>query len=223
MSESTGIAGLLPDLLAGLRVSLQVTVLALLLAAACALLAGLARFAGNRPLRWLAGGYVELFRGTSVLVQLFWAYFALPFLGLQLSAFAAAVLVLGLNTGAYGAEVLRGALSAVPRSQWEAAQALGYRRSQALWRVILPQVWLPVCPPAGNLAIELLKNTALVSLITLADLSFSAQLLRAETLRTFEIYALVLLLYFLAARLIALAMRDLEGWLARGRRRPAPP
>lgn len=213
---------LMPPLLDGLRLSLQLTALALLLATACAVLAGIARYAGGTRLRVLAGAYVEFFRGTSVLVQLFWAYFALPFLGLQLSAFSAAVLVLGLNAGAYGAEVIRGALAAVPTGQWEAAQSLGYSRAQALWRVILPQIWLPVCPPAGNLAIELLKNTALVSLITLADLSFNAQLLRAETLLTLEIYALVLLLYFLAARLIAAAFRDLERWLARGRRRQGP-
>ncbi len=125
--------------------------------------------------------------------------------------------MLGLNTGAYAAEVVRGALQSVPRGQWEAAAALGYSPRQALWRIVLPQAWLPMCPPATNLAIELLKNTALVSMITLSDLSFSAQLLRAETLRTVEIYLLVLLLYFLAARLISLAMRDLELWLARGR------
>lgn len=212
-----GLIDLLPGLLGGLRLTLQITVCGIILAAVCGLLAGLARRARWRLLRWGAVTYVELFRGTSVLVQLFWFYFALPFLGLQLSAFLTAVLVLGLNTGAYAAEVVRGALQAVPRGQWEAATALGYSRRQALWRVILPQAWLPMCPPAGNLAIELLKNTALVSMITLSDLSFSAQLLRAETLRTVEIFCLVLILYFIAARLISLAMRDLERWLARGR------
>lgn len=212
-----GLVELLPGLLAGLRLTLQISVCGILLAAVCGLLAGLARRSTWRLLRWSAVTYVELFRGTSVLVQLFWFYFALPFLGLQLSAFVTAVLVLGLNAGAYAAEVVRGALQAVPSGQWEAAHALGYNRRQALRRVILPQAWLPMCPPAGNLAIELLKNTALVSMITLSDLSFSAQLLRAETLRTVEIFGLVLILYFFAARLISLAMRDLERWLARGR------
>ena len=218
MSPAGADVALLPGLLDGLRLTLQLTISALLLAICCAVLAGLARGSRHRSVRILATAYIEFFRGTSVLVQLFWAYFALPLLGLELSAFTAATCVLGLNTGAYGAEVVRGAVAAVPGGQWDAATALGFAPRQALWRVILPQAWLAMCPPGANLAIELLKNTALVSLITLNDLSFSAQLLRAETLRTIEIYLLVLLLFFLAARLLSWAVADLEQHLSRGRR-----
>jgi polar amino acid transport system permease protein len=207
---------LLPSLLQGLRLSLQIAVCGIALAIPCALIAGLGRRAQWAPLRWLALAYIEVFRGTSALVQLFWFYFALPLVGIEFSPFLTAVLVLGLNAGAYGAEVVRGALQTVPRGQWEAARVLGLTPRQTLWRVILPQTLLPILPPATNLSIELLKNTALVSMITLSDLTFSAQVLRAETLRTVEIYLIVLLLYFAAARLISLAAAELERWLAVG-------
>jgi polar amino acid transport system permease protein len=122
----------------------------------------------------------------------------------------AGILVLGLNAGAYGAEVVRGAILAVPKGQLEAAVSLNMRPALAMRRIILPQALVAMLPPAGNLLIELLKNTALVSLITITELTFSAQILRAETLRTVPIFGVVLLLYFAVALLITAAMRALE-------------
>lgn len=203
---------LLPPLLQGLAVTLQVFGGALVLAVPMALLAGLARLAPWRALRWPAVAYIELFRGTSALVQLFWFYYVLPLFGWQLPAIFAGMLVLGLNSGAYGAEVVRGAIQAVPRGQLEAAQALNLSRWQSLRDVVLPQAIPAMLPPAGNLFIELLKNTALVSLITIADLTFRAQLLRADTLRTVEIFSWVLLLYFVVALVITALVRGLERW-----------
>ena len=181
-----------------------------------ALAAGLARISRHRLLAWPAAVYVEVFRGTSALVQLFWFYFVLPFFGIEVSAFTAGTLVLALNTGAYGAEVVRGAVLAVPRGQLDAAQALNLSRPQTLWRIVLPQAFPAMLPPAGNLAIELMKNTALVSLITITELTFSAQLLRAETLRSAEIFGIVLALYFAVALLITAGIRLLERRAARG-------
>jgi len=197
-------------LLRGLAVTLEITAVAGVLAVAIAPAAGLARSSSRRWLRWPAAAYVETFRGTSALVQLFWFYFVLPFFGLALTPFAAGVLVLALNTGAYGSEVVRGALAAVPRGQREAAAALNLSATRTLWRILLPQALPAMLPPAGNLAIELLKNSALVSLITITDLTFSAQLLRAESLRTAEIFALVLVLYFAVALAITGVVRMLE-------------
>lgn len=188
-----------------------------LLALLLALIAGLGRRSRSRWLHWLATAYVELFRGTSALVQLFWFYFALPLLGVELPALVAGVLVLGLNSGAYGAEVVRGAIAAVPRGQWEAAHALGFGDGQTLRYIIVPQAIPFMLPPAGNLLIELLKNTALVSLITLSELTFSAQILRAATLETVPIFALVLFIYFAAAQLLLTGMRALERHVTRHR------
>lgn len=207
---------LLTPLLAGAVATIQLTLLSALLGSVLALLAALARLYGNALLRSLAVVYVEVFRGTSALVQLFWFFFALPLVGIQLSAMAAGVLVLGLNLGAYGAEVVRGAIRAVPRGQYEACTALNMTRIQAMRHVILPQAAVAMLPPAGNLAIELLKNTSLASLITIPEITFEAQTLRAETLQTTEIYSLVLAVYFVLALAITLLLRRLEQRLSRG-------
>ncbi|MFZ5557255.1 MAG: ectoine/hydroxyectoine ABC transporter permease subunit EhuC [Pseudomonadota bacterium] len=207
-------------LLAGLAVTLQITFGAALLATAIALGAGLARLSQSRLLRASALVYVEVFRGTSALVQLFWFYFVLPHFGVRLPAMTVGIVVLALNTGAYGAEVVRGAIQAIPRGQLEAATALNFTRRQRMTRVILPQAFPAMLPPAGNLAIELLKNTALVSLVTVTDLTFRAQILRAETLQTEAIFGTVLLMYFAVALAITGGVRLLERAAAAGRDAP---
>jgi polar amino acid transport system permease protein len=188
-----------------------------ILAIFAALVSGLARVSKNKIIRFLASVYVDLFRGTSALVQLFWVFFALPMLGIKLEAMTAGILVLGLNHGAYGAEVVRGAIQAVPREQYEASTALNFTPLQTMFRVILPQSLLAMLPPFGNLLIELLKNTALVSMITLSDLTFQGQILRSATLRSGEVFSLILILYFLLALTITWTIRGIERKLAVGR------
>jgi polar amino acid transport system permease protein len=207
----------LPALLEGLRVTLQLTIGGALLALLLSTVAGLGRRSRRRWLRWPANVYVETFRGTSALVQLFWFYFALPFFGISLPALLTGVLVLGLNSGAYGAEVVRSAIVNVPRGQWEAGRALNLGDVQVMSRVILPQALPMMLPPAGNLLIELLKNTALVSLITLSELTFTAQVQRAATLETVPLFALTLLIYFVVAQILLAALRRLERNVTRHR------
>jgi polar amino acid transport system permease protein len=137
-------------------------------------------------------------------------FFVLPFFGLEISPIVAGILVLGLNIGAYGSEVVRGVIQSVPVGQWEAARALSLSPRRTLWHIIIPQALPTMMPPAGNLLIELLKGTALVSLISLTELTFAAQTLRADTLRTPEIFSLVLLLYFGTAVMLTAGMRGLE-------------
>jgi polar amino acid transport system permease protein len=204
-------------LLEGLRITLRLTVVGAALGIVCSVVAGLGKRSAFWPWRWLCVTYIEVFRGTSALVQLFWFYFALPFLGIKLNALTAGVLVLGLNMGAYGAEVVRGAIAAVPVGQSEAAAALNFSRTQTLWRIVLPQSILPMLPAMGNLLIELLKNSALASMITLSELTFSAQVLRSDTLQTVPIFTTVLLLYFLVAQIMAFGVRSLERKLAESR------
>ncbi|MFY3195196.1 ectoine/hydroxyectoine ABC transporter permease subunit EhuC, partial [Achromobacter xylosoxidans] len=180
---SEHIAELVPPLLEGLAVTLEIMAGAVVLAVPLALVAGVGRLSTVHPVRWLASIYVEVFRGTSALVQLFWFYFVLPLFGVQLPAMLVGIVVLALNAGAYGAEVVRGAIRAVPPGQREAGVALNLTRGQIMRRIVVPQAIPAMLPPAGNLLIELLKNTALVSLITITDLTFRGQLLRSETLR----------------------------------------
>ncbi|CAB3629716.1 ectoine/hydroxyectoine ABC transporter permease subunit EhuC [Achromobacter dolens] len=207
---SEHIAELVPPLLEGLAVTLEIMAGAVVLAVPLALAAGVGRLSTVRPVRWLASIYVEVFRGTSALVQLFWFYFVLPLFGVQLPAMLVGIVVLALNAGAYGAEVVRGAIRAVPPGQREAGVALNLTPGQIMRRIVVPQAIPAMLPPAGNLLIELLKNTALVSLITITDLTFRGQLLRSETLRTTEIFTLMLLLYFAVALLITAGVRLLE-------------
>lgn len=212
---------LLPLLLEGMLLTVRITCLASLLAIALAVLAALAKVSPWRGLRWVANAYIEVFRGTSLLVQLFWLFFVLPLppFNVTLTPFLVAVLGLGLNIGAYGAEVMRGALMAVPRGQLEAAIALNIPPLHRFLDIVLPQALAKAIPPATNLLIELLKGTSLVSLITLADLTFRANQLVQATFRTTEIFSLALLIYFLLAQSINLLMRRLDRRLNRGLRK----
>src|SRR5947207_10071752 len=205
----------LPGLLEGSWITIQITLGGCLLAVVAAVFAALLKMYGPWPLRWLAVVYIEVFRGTSALVQLFWLFFVLPRFGLTMEPLTVAILALGLNVGAYGAEVVRGAVTAVPRGQWEGTVALNLSRIQALRHVILPQAIVAMIPPWGNLFIELLKATALVSLITISDLAFKAQEMNSTTYRTVEIFSIVLVFYLAIAMLITIAMQTLEQVAAR--------
>lgn len=202
----TGSISFLPRLLDGLALTVHVTVLSAFLAIAAAFAAGLARLYAAAPFSWIAAVYVETFRGTSILVQLFWLYFVLPLFGAELSAFVTAVLALGLHIGAYGSELVRGSISGVGQSQWEAATALNIGRARTVWRIILPQALPAMVPAWGNLLIELLKATSVVSLITLPDLAFRTQQLNLATYRTAEVFTLALLLYLVLSLFITLAV-----------------
>lgn len=205
-----------PGLAEGAAMTLRITAAASVLAVVAAVAAALLKLYGPAPLRWLAVAYIEVFRGTSALVQLFWLYFVLPAFGITIEAYEAAVLGIGLNIGAYGAEVVRGAIVSVPRGQWEATVALNMPRAQALRRIILPQAFAAMIPPWGNLFIELLKTTALVSMITLGDLAFRAQQMNQTTMKTVQIFTLVLLIYLAMSLVITIAMRLLERRAGRG-------
>jgi polar amino acid transport system permease protein len=210
VASYAGFRDFLPGLLAGAWVTIQITVAACVLAVVCGLLAGLAKLSPLRPLRWFAISYIELFRGTSALVQLFWLFYVLPNFGITLAPIPVAILALGLNVGAYGAEVVRGAVLAVPGGQYEAAIALNMTPFVRMRRIILPQAMIAMIPPWGNLFIELLKATAIVSLITVSDLTFKAYQLNQATLRTVTIFLLVLVMYLGIALVITFCMRALE-------------
>ncbi len=209
-------SGYLALILQGALVTAQLTVMGAALALVAAFAAGLGRIAPLAPVRWLATVYIEFFRGTSIFVQLFWVYFVLPFAGISLSPLMAGVLALGLNVGAYAAEVVRGAILSVPKDQYEATIALNLTRFHRMRHVILPQALPLMLPTFGNNAIELLKATAVVSLISLTDMTFQAQVVRAQTGSTLIPFATILILYFAMAMIITTGVRALERRLTRG-------
>jgi len=215
VASFAGFREFIPGLLEGALVTVQITAAACGLAVVWGLIAGLAKMSPFWPIRWIAITYIEIFRGTSALVQLFWLFFVLPHFGVRIDPIPVAILALSLNVGAYGAEVVRGSILAVPKGQYEAAIALNMSPYVRMRRIILPQALVGMIPPWGNLFIELLKATALVSLITVSDLTFKAYQLNQATLRTVEIFLLVLVMYLAIALVITLFMRGLERHLRR--------
>ena len=203
-------------LLDGAFVTVQQTILASIVAVLIALVVGVMRLSPNPLVHGAATVYIEIFRGTSLLVQLFWIFFVLPLFGITLDKFTAGFLAVGMNLGAYGAEVVRGAIQAVPRGQYEAALALNLSPARRMWRIILPQALLIMLPPWGNLFIELLKATALVALISVTDLMFQAKQINGYTFLSVEAFGSALVIYFVMARFaVTPGMRWLERYTAR--------
>ncbi len=180
----------------------QVFVYSALLAVIISIIFGIMRLSKNLIIQVLATIYIEFYRGTSLIIQMFWIYYVLPLFGIPLPALLAGVLALGMNFGAYGAEVLRAGILAVPKGQWEGALALNFSKAKRMQRIIIPQIYPIILPPAANLAVELLKGTALVSLITLVDLMFVAKQINMMTWLSAQSFGLALLIYFVMARFI---------------------
>lgn len=219
----------LPYLLDGLYVTLYVTGLSWLVMMATAFVLGLARFYGNRPLRWSSGLVLGLFRGTSTFVMLFWAFYVLPQFGVTLSPIVTGVLVLGITEGCYLAEGVRGSLANVAKGQLEAARVIGLRPWQAVWRVVLPQALPTMIAPIGNFTIALLKFTSLLSFISVQDLTSRMQSLRYQVGDSMELFGVLLLVYYLMSTALGWLFRYLErrisirgtGQIPEARRPPA--
>lgn len=207
----------------GAWITAQLAVYSTILGALLAFVFGVGKLSRNWLIKGFSVGYIEIFRGTSLLVQLFWLYFALPVAGqalgvdLRMPPVVAGVLALALNIGAYGAEVVRGAIQAVPKDQHEAARALNFTPRQALWYISIPQAVPEMMPTFGNLAVQNLKDTALVSLISLGDLAFRAEQIRNFTQDSVTVYTLVLFMYFGMALVVAAIMKILERVVGRWR------
>lgn len=209
------------DFLALLAGGAAVTAKIAVAAAVCALLLaiplGLGRASRHPAIRLPCIAYIEFFRGTSLVVQLFWLYFVLPSLGMRLEAMTVAILGIALNYGAYGSEVVRGALQSVSKGQVLAARALGLSPWEVLRFVVAPQAMTIFVRPWGNLMIQLLKATSLVSLITIADLTYRAYQMHQLTMRTVPIFGAVLIIYFVMAQCIAFATAQADRHFGRWR------
>jgi polar amino acid transport system permease protein len=210
MSDSRTLWDFLPFLAAGVPVTLEVTALAMILAVLVSVVLACGRGANHLALRWPAAFVVETFRGTSALVQLFWAFYVLPFLGIEIPALVAGVLVLGLNEGSYLSEVVRAGFGAVSPGQREAALTLGLSRIYCFFRITLPQALPVMVPPFGNALIVMLKFSALVSLVTIQDLTGRADLVANTLGQSGPVYVVVLLIYFVLSLVLALSARMLE-------------
>ncbi|MBK1866293.1 ectoine/hydroxyectoine ABC transporter permease subunit EhuC [Taklimakanibacter albus] len=207
----------LPQLLKGAAVTLKLTLITAVLAFVLSFVVGFLRLAPNVWVRRVTTAYVEILRGTSAIVQLFYLFFILPAFGISLPPTTTAVLGLGLNLSAYGSEIVRAGILAIGKGQHEGAAALGLTRVQTYRLVILPQALVAMLPSFGNLLIELVKATSLVSLITITELTFSGRQMVVTTGKTMEIWTLVLILYFVMAYPLTWIVRGAERYAARYR------
>lgn len=204
--------------MSGTWVTIQVILGAFVLGTVMSLVMGVARLSDRRWVRASALVYIEFARGISAIILLFWIFFALPILfgAPSMPPMLAGILALGLNMGAYGAEIVRGAIQSVPKGQTEATIALNMTVRQRLRYVVIPQAVPIILPPYGNLTIEILKGSALVSLITLSDLAFETQKIRINNVISSDpvplpiLYFNTLVIYLILAQILARAFRFAE-------------
>jgi polar amino acid transport system permease protein len=188
-------ASFMPVLLAGVGMTIAITLCALLLSMVLGLVWALMGVSKIAPLRWFAQTVITVIRGIPILVQLFYVYFVLPQLGLSLDAFVAGVIGLGVAYSAYQAENFRAGIEAVDKSYIEAAKSLGMTDAMVMRRVILPLAIKVALPPFGNTAIMLLKDSSIASTITVAELTRAGQLLALSSFKNMTVYSLIALLY----------------------------
>lgn len=210
------LAEILPYLLRGAVTTIQLTVVSMALALVAGLALALMRLSRSRPLRFLSGAYIEIIRGTPLLVQLFIIYYGLPQYGIRLEAFAAGVIGLSMNYSAYLAEVYRAGILAIDKGQWEAGGSVGLSRAALLQYIVIPQAARIVIPPIGNYFISMLKDLALVSTISIVELMRAAQLRVAITFRAMDIYLVAALIYFLMSYPCSVLIQYFERRASRG-------
>ena len=204
-------------LLQGALVTVELTACALLLGCVLGLLVGIGRL--NPKRRWLYSvctAYVAVIRGTPLLVQLFILFFGLPHFGILLPAFLCGVLGMGVYSGAYVSEIVRGAIQSIDRGQTLAAESLGMTPAVAMRQVILPQAIVRMIPPLGNEFIALIKNSALVSLLTIHDVMHEGQKIISVSYRSLEVYLAIALVYFVLTGAVTLVLRHFEQRLRQG-------
>lgn len=201
---------IIPNLMTGMMVTLKVTLTSGLIGLILGVILALMKIARVKPLQWFSSCYIALFRGTPLLLQILFIYFALPsILNITLDSLPAGILALSLNAGAYLAEIFRAGILSIPKGQMEAARALGLSYSQSMFKVIIPQIYRRIIPPVVNEFSALTKDSSLVSVISLSETMYVTQRIAAKYLRPWEVYfwaalgyfILVVILNFVATRL----------------------
>lgn len=198
------------NLLTGLQWTLLLSLVAFVCGGAMGLLMLLARISDNGPLRLAARGYIELFQGTPLLMQLFMVFFGIALFGIDVSAWAAAAVALTLFTSAFLAEIWRGCVESIPRGQWEASASLALSRGEQLRHVVLPQALRLAVAPTVGFSVQVVKGTAVTSIIGFTELTKTGGMLANATFEPFLIYGLVSLGYFILCFPLSLGARHLE-------------
>ncbi len=200
----------LPMFLKGAKVTIEASVMAILIGLAIGTIVGIGRVIPLKPINFIAWLYVYVIRGTPLLVQLFLIYFGLPSLGIELEAFPAGVIGLGINSGGYVAEIVRGGIEAVPKGQLEAAKVLGLSYFQTMRYIVLPQAIRNMLPALGNEFVTLVKQSALLSTLAITELTMVGQQVRSVTFASFEVFITVALIYLILTTVVSTLVRYVE-------------
>ncbi len=204
------IAKSIPLLAEGIVVTLQVSAIAAVLGLLLGVICGLGALSRSRPVRWIVTAYVDFIRGTPLLIQIFLVFFALPMVGIRFDEFWAGVIALSLNAAAFVAEVVRGGVGSIEKGQTEAAKAIGMRHSQILVFILLPQAYRQMVPPLTNELISLVKNSSLLSVISVYELTRAGQAIISVHFVPFEIYTLLALYYYALIKALSWLSIQLE-------------
>ncbi|WP_282942662.1 amino acid ABC transporter permease [Paenibacillus sp. RC67] len=205
----------IPFLLTGAYYTLLITLVSMVFGFIIALIVAIARLKGNRLVRGLAQGYVSVIRGTPILVQIFIVYYGLPDYGITLGPLTAAYISLSINIGAYLSETFRGAILSVSKGQTEAALSLGLSPWQTMRKVVLPQAARVAIPPMGNTFIGMLKETSLVSVVTVTELLRTAQLLMAQYYVAMPFYIAIAFMYWVMSTVFSNILNRIEQKLSK--------
>lgn len=200
----------IPLLAEGIVVTLQVSAIAAVLGLLLGVICGLGALSRSRPVRSIVTAYVDFIRGTPLLIQIFLVFFALPMVGIRFDEFWAGVIALSLNAAAFVAEVVRGGVGSIEKGQTEAAKAIGMRHSQILVFILLPQAYRQMVPPLTNELISLVKNSSLLSVISVYELTRAGQAIISVHFVPFEIYTLLALYYYALIKALSWLSTQLE-------------
>lgn len=213
--EFSDVVAFLPILLKGAVVTVQITIGALLLSSLLGLILALMKLSPFRALSLTASTIVNVIRGLPIIVQLFYIYFVIPELGIQLSAFQASIIGLGIAYSAYQAENFRAGIEAIDSGQIEAAKSIGMKSRLIMRRVVLPQAIRIALPPYGNTAVMILKDSSLASTITVAEMTRAGQLIAASTFQNTTVYTMVALLYLALSLPLIFGVNRLERYFGK--------
>ncbi|WP_106496493.1 amino acid ABC transporter permease [Lentibacillus sp. Marseille-P4043] len=206
-----GVIDFLPQIATGLYYTLLISILGLLIGFILGAIFGLGRISKNKLIYWISSVYIEVIRGTPVLVQAIWIFFALPLIiGFNFESVTAGVIVIALNSGAYIAEIVRGAVQSIEKGQMEAGRSLGLDHGKTMRYIIWPQAFKRMIPPLGNQFIISIKDTSLLSVILVPELIFQGRLIAANHFNAVEIYTTVALFYLAITLSLSLILRLVE-------------
>lgn len=199
-------------------VTIELSLISILLGLILGLITALMKISQIKPLVWLADFYIWVIRGTPILVQIFLVYYGLPQLGIELGAFLSSVIALGVNAGAYIAEIYRGGIMSIPKGQTEAAESLGMTYVTIMRRIILPQAFRVSIPSLGNQAISMLKDSSIASLVTVSELMMASQRFAATNYAFIEFYLTAAALYLLMTTVLSYFLKKIEFRLSQSER-----